>query len=206
MLPDFRTIMKELVDDQRRTSNRIRVVDDVPNCKSWQEFPLLLTRGQEVVNDKDVKVVYRGKSAAKQPSGCTPAAPKAALPEHLPKDQASMPLGGLSSDETFTPCEGDQCDKQIGYDKVEFDKKGWSTPKWCHGCKQIRNAASLAANSAGPGSSAGGGSSNLAVIAGESAVDSDDELPKSLTDADGSKTVHFELFGAGILVISEIID
>ena len=48
---------------------------------------------------------------------------KAGLPEPLPKDQVSMPLGGLISDETFTPCEGDQCEKQIGYDKVEFDKK-----------------------------------------------------------------------------------
>ena len=250
MLPEFRAIMKELVDDQKRTANRIRMVDSVPNCKSWPQFLLLLTRGQEVVTDRDVKVV-RGKPAAKQPSAGTPAGPKdpnkqckyekkqghctrggtecyhgkhlkpathkipanngnrkpkAGVPAPLPKDQASMPLGGLSSDETFTPCEGDQCDKQIGYDKVEFDKKGWSTPKWCHGCKKIRNAARLAANSAGPGSSAGGGNSNLAVMPDEPTVDSDEELSKSLVDADGSKTVHFELFGAGNLAIGEITD
>ena len=250
MLPEFRAIMKELVDDQKRTANRIRMVDSVPNCKSWPQFLLLLTRGQEVVTDRDVKVV-RGKPAAKQPSAGTPAGPKdpnkqckyekkqghctrggtecyhgkhlkpathkipanngnrkpkAGVPAPLPKDQASMPLGGLSSDETFTPCEGDPCDKQIGYDKVEFDKKGWSTPKWCHGCKKIRNAARLAANSAGPGSSAGGGNSNLAVMPDEPTVDSDEELSKSLVDADGSKTVHFELFGAGNLAIGEITD
>ena len=44
------------------------------------------------------------------------------------------------------------------------------------------------------------------MIADESAVDSDEKLPKSLTDADGGKTVHFELFGAGNLAIGEIID
>ena len=132
--------------------------------------------------------------------------PKAGLPAPLPKGQASMPLGGLSSDETFTPCEGHQCDKQIGYDKFDFDKKSRSTPKWCHGCKNVRSAARLAANSAGPGPSAGGGNSNLAAIADESAVDSDEELSKSLADADGSKTVYFELFGAGNLAFSEITE
>ena len=44
------------------------------------------------------------------------------------------------------------------------------------------------------------------MIADESAVDSDEELSKSLTDANGGKTVHFELFGAGNLAIGEIID
>ena len=40
----------------------------------------------------------------------------------------------------------------------------------------------------------------------EPTVDSDEELSKSLVDADGSKTVHFELFGAGNLAIGEITD
>ena len=113
----------------------------------------------------------------------------AALPAPLPS-QASMPLGGLSSDLTMTPCEGEQCSDPISYDKVEFDKKGWSTPqtKWCHGCKKARNAARLAANNAGPGSAAGGGNSNLSVDTGN-AADSDDELAKSLAEADGGKVV-----------------
>ena len=85
MLPEFRAIMKELVDDQKRTANRIRMVDSVPNCKSWPQFLLLLTRGQEVVTDRDVKVV-RGKPAAKQPSAGTPAGPKDPWrPENNPK-------------------------------------------------------------------------------------------------------------------------
>ena len=130
----------------------------------------------------------------------------AALPAPL-ASQASMPLGGLSSDLTMTPCEGEQCSDQISYDKVEFDKKGWSTPKWCHGCKKARNAARLAANNAGPGSAAGGGNSNLSVDTGnaEDAADSDDELAKSLAEADGGKVVHFELFGDGNLAIGESV-
>ena len=127
-----------------------------------------------------------------------------ALPAPLP---APLPLGGLSSDLTMTPCEGEQCSDQISYDKAEFDKKGWSTPKWCHGCKKARNAARLATNNAGPGSAGGIGNSNLSVDAGKAddAADSDDELAKSLAEADGGKVVHFELFGGGNLAIGESV-
>ena len=65
--------------------------------------------------------------------------------------------------------------------------------------RKARNAARLATNNAGPGSAGGVGNSNLSVDAGKAddAADSDDELAKSLAEADGGKVVHFELFGDG---------
>ena len=108
----------------------------------------------------------------------------------------------------MAPCEGEQCSDQISYDKAEFDKKGWSTPKWCHGCKKARNAARLATSNVGPGSVAAAGNNNLSVDIGKAddAADSDDELAKSLAEADGSKVVHFELFGDGNLAIGEYVN
>ena len=66
MLPGFRSIMKELVDDQKRTADRIKMVDAVPNCKAWPQFLMLLTRAQEVVTDRDIKVAYKANLIPRQ--------------------------------------------------------------------------------------------------------------------------------------------
>ena len=61
MLPGFRGIMKEPVDDQKRTADRIKMVDGVPNCRSWSQFLKLLTRAQEVATDRNVKATFKAK-------------------------------------------------------------------------------------------------------------------------------------------------
>ena len=58
--------MKELVDDQKRTADRIKMVDAVPNCKAWPQFLMLLTRAQEVVTDRDIKVAYKANLIPRQ--------------------------------------------------------------------------------------------------------------------------------------------
>ena len=93
MLPGFRGILKELVDDQKRTADRIKMVDGVPNCRSWGKFLKLLTRAQEVVTDRNVNATYKAKPGNQNPAAAvTPSGEKQCKYE---KKKGHCTRGGL---------------------------------------------------------------------------------------------------------------